>query len=78
MDATIDFNDGDPTNLAWDNLSLQVTANSLVGGADKEERSVFKDKYMARLNDRVKIGAFDTEEEAVKAREVYIKAMLRG
>lgn len=78
MDSTIDFNDGDPTNLAWDNLSLQVTANSTNAVVEARERSKASDKWVARIGHKTKIGAFDTEDEAVKAREVYIKAMLRG
>ena len=72
---TVDFIDGDTTNLKWDNLSLQVTANSTIAQATVRKRDG-DHKWDARLDGSVEIGTFDTEREAVAAREIFVKAML--
>ena len=75
---TIDFIDGNTTNLKWDNLSLQVTSTSLHGsGTVRKREGDHKWDAQARIKeDVVTIGTFDTEREAVAAREIFVKAML--
>ena len=77
-DSTIDFVNGDATDLRWDNLSIQHAATSSEGDAMERERAIIGGKYDAQCmtsKGKLTIGTFDTEREAVEARRIFVKAM---
>jgi hypothetical protein len=76
--STIDFVNGDATDLRWDNLSIQHTATSGEGYATERERVVIDNVYHAQCRTSkgmITIGSFDTEREAIEARRIFVKAM---
>jgi hypothetical protein len=76
--STIDFVNGDVTDLRWANLSIQHAATRSEGYATERERAVIDNVYHAQCQTSkgmVTIGSFDTEREAVEARRIFVKAM---
>ena len=77
-DSTIDFVNGDATDLRWANLSIQHAATSGEGSATERERQTFDNVYRAQCTTSAgicTIGVFDTEREAIEARRIFVKAM---
>jgi hypothetical protein len=81
-EATVEYVDGNPSNLRLDNLVLETTVQAVTDAVGLErERLEFDSKYRAVVSvrgKRVLIGDFRHQEEATKARELFIKTMRRG
>jgi hypothetical protein len=79
---TVVYRDKDALNLQWSNLKLETTANSTSSeGAAVRERSMMQDKYRAQMmiggKRLIVIGDFDTEEEAIAAKILFINTCKR-
>ena len=81
-DATIHCINGDLSDLSWDNLMLETTSNVVMGSsAEDRTRLDYDTKYRARVmvsGKAIRIGDFDTEEEAESAKSLFIKTLKRG
>jgi gluconate kinase len=82
LNNTVVCRDKDALNLRWSNLNLETTANSTAtGGTVVRERSMMQDKYRAEIRVSAKqlivIGYFDTEEEAIAAKILFINTCKR-
>jgi hypothetical protein len=82
LNNTVVCRDKDALNLQWSNLNLETTANSTAtGGTVVRERSMMDDKYRAEIRVSAKqlicIGYFDTEEEAIAAKILFINTCKR-
>jgi hypothetical protein len=82
LNNTVVHRDKDALNLRWSNLNLETTANSTAtGGTVVRERSMMQDKYRAEIRVSAKqlicIGYFDTEEEAIAAKILFINTCKR-
>jgi hypothetical protein len=81
-DATIHCINGDLSDLRWDNLMLETTSNVVMGSsAEDRTRLDYDTKYRARVmvsGKAIRIGDFDTEEEAEAAKSLFIKTLKRG
>ena len=79
--ATIEYVDGDPSNLRLDNLALETTVQAVTDAVGLErERIEFESKYRAVVavrGKRMLIGDFRHQEEAAEARKLFIKTMRR-
>ena len=80
-DATIHCINGDMSDLSWDNLMLETTSNVVMGSsAEDRTRLDYDTKYRARVmvsGKAIRIGDFDTEEEAEAAKSLFIKTLKR-
>jgi hypothetical protein len=80
-DATIHCINGDLSDLSWDNLMLETTSNVAMGSsAEDRTRLDYDTKYRARVmvsGKAIRIGDFDTEEEAEAAKSLFIKTLKR-
>ena len=79
---TVVYRDKDALNLRWSNLKLETTANSTSSeGAVVRQRSMMDDKYRAQMmvdgKRLIVIGDFDTEEEAIAAKILFINTCKR-
>ena len=81
-EATIHCINGDLSDLSWDNLMLETSSNVAMGSsAEDRERLDYATKYRARVmvsGKAIRIGDFDTEEEAEAAKSLFIKTLKRG
>ena len=81
-DATIHCINGDMSDLSWDNLMLETTSNVVMGSsAEDRTRLDYDTKYRARVmvsGKAIRIGDFDTEEEAESAKSLFIKTLKLG
>jgi hypothetical protein len=82
LNNTVVCRDKDALNLRWSNLKLETTANSTAtNGTVVRERSMMDDKYRAEIRVSAKqlivIGYFDTEEEAIAAKLLFINTCKR-
>ena len=81
-DATIHCINGDLSDLSWDNLMLETTSNVAMGSsAEDRTRLDYDTKYRARVmvsGKAIRIGDFDTEEEAESAKSLFIKTLKLG
>jgi hypothetical protein len=82
LNNTVVCRDKDALNLQWSNLKLETTANSTTSeGAAVRERSMMDDKYRAQImiggKRLIVIGDFDTEEEAIAAKILFINTCKR-
>jgi hypothetical protein len=82
LNNTVVYRDKDALNLRWSNLKLETTANSTsTEGTVVRERSMMDDKYRAEIRVSSKqlivIGYFDTEEEAIAAKILFINTCKR-
>jgi hypothetical protein len=81
-DATIHYINGDLSDLRWDNLMLETTSNVVMGSsAEDRTRLDYDTKYRARVmvsGKAIRIGDFDTEEEAEAAKSLFVKTLKRS
>jgi len=81
-EATIHCINGDLSDLSWDNLMLETTSNVAMGSsAEDRTRLDYDTKYRARVmvsGKAIRIGDFDTEEEAEAAKSLFIKTLKRS
>jgi hypothetical protein len=81
-EATIHCINGDLSDLRWDNLMLETTSNAVSGsGVRDRERLEYDTKYRARIKisgKEIRVGDFDTEEEAEAAKSLFIKTLKRS
>jgi hypothetical protein len=81
-DATIHCINGDLSDLSWDNLMLETTSNAVSGsGVRERERLEYDTKYRARVKvsgKEIRVGDFDTEEEAEAAKSLFVKTLKRS
>ena len=81
-EATIHCINGDLSDLRWDNLMLETTSNVVMSSsAEDRARLGYDTKYRARVmvsGKAIRIGDFDTEEEAESAKSLFIKTLKRG
>ena len=81
-EATIHCINGDLSDLRWDNLMLETTSNAVMcSSAEDRARLGYDTKYRARVmvsGKAIRIGDFDTEEEAEAAKSLFIKTLKRG
>jgi hypothetical protein len=82
LNNTVVYRDKDALNLQWSNLNLETTANSTSSeGAAVRQRSMMGDKYRAQMmvdgKRLIIIGDFDTEEEAIAAKILFINTCKR-
>lgn len=80
-EATIHCINGDLSDLRWDNLMLETTSNVVMSSsAEDRARLGYDTKYRARVmvsGKAIRIGDFDTEEEAESAKSLFIKTLKR-
>ena len=80
-EATIHCINGDLSDLRWDNLMLETTSNAVMcSSAEDRARLGYDTKYRARVmvsGKAIRIGDFDTEEEAESAKSLFIKTLKR-
>ena len=79
---TVVYRDKGPLNLQLSNLKLETTANSTQSeGVATRARDSFDDKYRAQMmvggKRLIVIGDFDTEEEAIEAKRLFIETCKR-
>ena len=79
--ATVDFKDGDRTNLRFDNLSVERHTMRSTGGSIKRTREDGEDKYDTNvwLNGKtVAVGTYKTHRQAEEARKLFKRSLEMG
>jgi hypothetical protein len=79
--ATVDFKDGDRTNLCWDNLSVERHTMRSTGGSVQRKRADGEDKYdsVVKLNGKATtIGTYKTHRQAEEARKLFKRSLEMG
>jgi hypothetical protein len=79
--ATVDFNDGDRTNLCWDNLSVERHTMRSTGGSTEVEMVSGDKKYASNvwLNGKtIKIGRYNSSRQAEEARKLFKRSLEMG
>jgi hypothetical protein len=79
--ATVDFKDGDRTNLRWDNLSVERHTMRSTGGSTEVEMVSGDKKYASNvwLNGKtIKIGRYNSSRQAEEARKLFKRSLEMG
>ena len=79
--ATVDFKDGDRTNLRFDNLSVERHTMRSTGGSIQRKREDGEDKYDCNvwLNGKtVAVGTYNTPRQAEEARKLFKRSLEMG
>jgi hypothetical protein len=79
--ATVDFKDGDRTNLCFDNLSVERHTMRSTGGSTKRKREDGEDKFDSQvwLNGKnVTVGTYKTHRQAEEARKLFKRSLELG
>ena len=79
--ATVDFKDGDRTNLRFDNLSVERHTMRSTGGSTEVEMVSGDKKYASNvwLNGKtIKIGRYNSRRQAEEARKLFKRSLEMG
>ena len=79
--ATVDFKDGDRTNLRFDNLSVERHTMRSTGGSTEVEMVSGDKKYASNvwLNGKtIKIGRYNSSRQAEEARKLFKRSLEMG
>ena len=79
--ATVDFKNGDRTDLRWDNLTVEQHTMRSTGGSTQREMESGTMRYASNvwLNGKtVKIGVYKSERQAEEARRLFKRSLELG
>ena len=79
--ATVDFKNGDRTDLRWDNLTVEAHTMRSTGGSIQRKREGLEDRYDCNvwLNGKtVAVGTYRTERQAEEARRLFKRSLELG
>ena len=79
--ATVDFKNGDRTDLRWDNLTVEEHTMRSTGGSTQRRREGLEDRFDSQVwlgGKNVTIGTYRTERQAEEARRLFKRSLELG